>query len=468
MSCNPPPRCYQGVVPALIATAALDGTPNVTYLSQVFYVDERHVALSCQFFNKTKQNVMQTRRATVVLYDPLTFEAYRLALRYQHAEETGPLFDAMSMRIEAIASHTGMSGVFRLKSADVYEVEACEHLVGFIDVPAVPALDDPGGRSELRALQVVSQSACRAESPEQLFEEVLLKLDDALGFQHAMFLLPEPGDESLRVVAQRGYPDVVVGTVIGLGEGFIGIVAKERRVLRVSGIEQGLSYGRAVRGQLAQTSARRGLGHEIPLLGLPDAQSALVMPLVVGERLVGLLAVESRHRFGFDEWDETFLEIVANQVATSLQTLLARAGGEDRSEQPTPRAPTHAVPDAAPTATAGAAVRRFRFFPSDDCVFVDGEYLIRNVPGRILWKLLREHADSGRTEYSNRELRLDPWLGLPSVRDNLESRLTLLRKRLAQKCPELSLPSTARGHFRLEATCAIELEEPPATPRQLG
>lgn len=440
MNTRPHPRCYQGVIPAIISTASKEGVPNVTYLSQVFDVDERHVALSCQFFNKTKRNVTENPRATVILYDPVTFEAYRLELLFARIEESGPLFDGMAARIQAIASHTGMAGVFKLRSADVYEVVDSRKIEGFIDVPARPHLDDPGGRNELRALQVISQRAARAVTLDDLLEQVLESLETTLGFSHCMFLLADGERETLAVRACRGYPDAIIGTEIGIGEGLIGTVAAERRVLRVCSVEGELRYGRAVRLQLANTAARRGLGHEIPLLGLPDAQSQLAMPLVAGERCLGVLVTESRQRLGFDDWDETFLEIVANQVATRLGHL-----------QTSQRAATRPPP---PT-----QVRCFRFFPQDDCVFLDDAYLIRNVPGRILWKLLTEHVQSGRTEFTNRELRLDPWLGLPPVRDNLESRLALLRKRLEKKCPELSLPSTARGQFKLVVDCAVELHD---------
>jgi predicted pyridoxine 5'-phosphate oxidase superfamily flavin-nucleotide-binding protein len=114
--------CFEGLVPSIIATAAADGTPNVTHLSKVHYVDETHVALSNQFFSKTMRNLAENPRASVLVIDPVGYRWFRLTLQYERTERRGPLFDQLSRDIDAIAALTGMADVFRLKSADVYRV----------------------------------------------------------------------------------------------------------------------------------------------------------------------------------------------------------------------------------------------------------------------------------------------------------------------------------------------------------
>jgi len=112
----------QGIVPSAIATVSADGVPNVANISQVFYVDGSHVALSNQFFSKTTKNISENPYAHVQLVHPKTSRMWFLELRYLRAETSGPVFEAMEMQLDAIASMQGMSGVFRLRAAEIYEV----------------------------------------------------------------------------------------------------------------------------------------------------------------------------------------------------------------------------------------------------------------------------------------------------------------------------------------------------------
>ena len=444
-----PSRVFDGIVPATVATCSADGVPNVAVLSQVYRVDARHVALSRQFFNKTTRNVLANPAALVSLWDPLDFTIYRIRARYLSSETEGALFDEMAVRIEAIASHTGMKGIFKLLAADLFVVDdvvvVTEHLAPF-DPSATCSeeLDSkeqlarpPEAREELWALQRLSHQLSRAVHLDELLDDLLERLAEDFGFAHSMVLLWDESAARLITVASHGYDEDGVGSEVALGEGMIGTAAEERRILRVGQLERALRYGMAVRAGV-EAEGEACFGPSVPLPGLPDAQSQLALPLQVGERLVGVLALESRSVSCFESWHEAFLGVVADHVAAGIERLA------DVEHAPFPE---------------GLPTRRFVFYRNDDCVFVDGEYLIRNVPGRILWRLLSQYRDSGRTEFTNRELRLDPTLGLPAVKDNLESRLILLRKRLEQKCPEVRLVRRARGRFGMELECELSLEE---------
>jgi len=118
----------QGVVPSAIVTSDPEGTPNCTYISQVFFVDDTHVALSHQFFNKTIRNVRENPYASVNIVSPATFDMWKLDLKFSHSETDGDVFDQMAMQLEAIASMTGMEDVFKLKGAEIFEVYGAEKI----------------------------------------------------------------------------------------------------------------------------------------------------------------------------------------------------------------------------------------------------------------------------------------------------------------------------------------------------
>lgn len=118
----------QGMIPSVIATCDAEGMPNTTVISQTYYVDEHHVAISHQFFNKTIRNIRVIPRACIVVTHPEEGNQWKMQVEYSHSETEGDLFENMSMQLEAIASMVGMEDVFQLKAAEVFRVKSVEHL----------------------------------------------------------------------------------------------------------------------------------------------------------------------------------------------------------------------------------------------------------------------------------------------------------------------------------------------------
>lgn len=445
--------CFQGMVPAALSTCANDGTPNITFISQVHYVDARHVAISFQFFNKTHRNIRENPFASVVVLDPRTLHAYRLRLRYDHSEETGTLFDSMSLQLQVVASYSGMTQVFRLLAADVYEVLGVERLTGFTRLPVPQPSERPSElfiEPDLVSLRLIAERLNQVQTLDEALQGALQLLDDLLGFRHSMILVADDRNAKLLTIASRGYPENGVGSEIGMGEGLIGMVARAQRALHLSAMDHSLRYARAVRDRAESMGKTEAVERAIPLPGLPDAASQIAVPLATRRRLVGVLAVESKDPLAFHPRMDTLLSIIGHHLAAAIDQL---SRGQDEAQT------DRVEPVSASSMPNPTSLRRFSYFHKDDCIFVDGDYLIRNVPARILWRLLKRYREESRIEFTNRELRMDSWLGLPEIKDNLETRLILLRRRLEQKCPDVRLVPRGRGRFALEVDTAIDLCE---------
>lgn len=456
--------CFQGLLPAWLCTCSRDGVPNVAMLSHVDYVDASHVALSYQFFNKSKRNVAENPRALVRLYDPDTLQMYALRLRFVRTETAGPTFERMRLRIEAIASHSGLKGIFKLLGADIYEVldvVPAAHEVGLPAHELAPAHASCAPFT-MKALQEFSDRVHRAASLDELLDSVLEAIERLFGFRHSMILLASERPERLELIASRGYPPGGVGSEVGFGEGIIGMVAEARKPVRISGMLRQMLYAYAV----ARRAEERGLcpgERRIPLPGLASPESQLGIPLLAHDDLVGVLCIESNASYRFHEEDRAYLEVLGRYLAIAIQNALLRERAEEGEESAAaPGRPGGGAGETSPPPSPGLRPGlEVAYYAADECVLVDGEYLVRGLPAKILRKVLREHRDEGRDEFTNRLLRLDKSLQLPPIKDNLESRLILLRRRLEERCPEIRIAPCGRGRFRLELSGAVTLVERP-------
>jgi adenylate cyclase len=445
--------CFQGILPAMFFTCSKDGTPNAAFLSHVDYIDATHVALSFQFFNKSRRNIAENPQAMIRVIDPDTNQGYAMRLKFERSETSGPIFDRMSLRIEAIASYVGLKGVFKLRAADIYFVESVE------PVPEEPGRQErwsPRGRRQLdpvftmKALQELSVRMTEAGTLNQLLESILSGIKEFFGFSHSMILLAGEKPNQLVTIASRGYPQGGVGSEVQFGEGIIGVVAEAQQPIRISGLVRGMLYALAAKRRAEEIGWRPQ--EQVRLPGLENPASQLGVPLVVRGELIGVVCIESETAYRFHEEDKNTIELLGTSLAIAIQNMQLKEAEGQAGDEGAPR-------PAAAAATSPRRQRELTYYRDEEVVMLDGDYLIRSLPARILWKLLQTHKREGRAEFTNRELRLDKSLNLPDFKDNLETRLLLLRRRLDEKSEDIRLVPTGRGRFALQIGCSIELVE---------
>lgn len=447
-------QCFEGAIPAVIATASTDGVPNVTFLSRVRMVDGERVALSNQFLSKTSRNLVENPRASLLVTDPNDCRQFRVALAYERTERRGPVFERLREDVDAVAAMQGMQDVFRLRAADIYRV---------LHIDAVPTRPlettaGPGSRSEQVAendsrpvtAQLAELSARFGRCPD--LDAVVAAAVDGLaelfGYDHSLLMLLDEGRTRLYTIASHGYQAQGIGSEIAVGDGIIGMSAARGVAMRLGNMGQMAKYGRTVRTQYEQ-HGDIGPGREIPMPGLVGAQSRVAVPALALGQLVGVLVVDSPDEVAFTDADEALLAVVASMVGSIIEIERSRSGVAENLSSSQPKS----APSPASTPTA-----RVRYYPVDGSTFIDGEYLIKGVAGRLLWSLLLQYDSEGRVEFTNREVRLDPSLELPEFRDNFESRLVLLKRRLDEREAPIRVEKTGRGRFRLGIDGALSLE----------
>jgi adenylate cyclase len=404
--------CLRAGHPSPLATCSPDGAPHISYISQVRYLDRERVATSRQSFNGALVDLDANPFSQALIVRPATAEQFRLDLRYLHTTTEGEAFETVRANLDAIASHTDPGSVFRLRGLDVHRVLRCRRV-------------DRGSREPERVeapdrLVPLEQFARRLERPtsyEEVTHEAMDALEDLFGFRYAVLIAPDE---------------------IEAGAGLIGTAASRRRVI----VTANLARARALAAAVGDRSS--GLP-DVALPGLAVARSAAAVPLVVGKDVLGVLYLESAEPSAFAGPTEGLLRIIGAHTAAAL----AARG-----------APAAEVPRRAPIGPTGPAIELV-YYQADDTVLCNSAYIVKGAPGRILWSMLKAHAESGRTQFTNRELRLDESLELPAGNDNLESRLLVLRRRLADVDCGVTLERVGRGRLELRLERPAELKEVP-------
>jgi len=172
--------------------------------------------------------------------------------------------------------------------------------------------------NEVRIIQQISSEIISTLDLDEVLAIVLRAMERVLGFRYSMILLKDLAEAKLRLFASRGYDPSGVGAEVAFGQGVIGVVAERGRMMRVGNIGATVAYLTSIRARMEAAGDVTAGGAAAAVPGLANVQSQLALPLLVKDRLVGVLVVESPKPNAFDELDEVLLRIVANQAATAI------------------------------------------------------------------------------------------------------------------------------------------------------
>ena len=185
---------------------------------------------------------------------------------------------------------------------------------------------------EVRIIQQISSEISSTLDLDRILAISLDAMEAVLGFRHSMILLASGDERVLTVAASRGYDGGRTGAEIPLGQGVLGVAARRRRIVRMGNVATQRAYLTGVRAR-TEAAGQATLKPAVEMPGLADAQSQLAIPLIVKDRLVGVLGVESATANAFDELDEMLLSIVGNQVATGIDNARMHLNAIERSRQ---------------------------------------------------------------------------------------------------------------------------------------
>lgn len=434
--------CFEGVIPSIIATASADGMPNISYLSHVVRIDEEHVALSNQFFAKTAANVRANPKVTLVLVDGFTGDQFLLDIGFMRSVDTGPLFDRIALQLKASSAQVGMSEVMRLRSADVFRVHGIEKVPSPVEAAPVAA---GRGAVGLPALSEAIKAIERQADADEIIDSLLRGVQRVLGYGNALVLIHDSHRGSLVTTGSIGYERSGLGSEIASSEGLIGAAATNGQTIKVNDMSRVRRLGEAIS---LEAEGSENATRIVTFPQLPTAMSQIAVPMVARGVTTGVLFIESAERLAFREEDEAALEILAGQAAGALRA----SEREAAAAQPTQ------VPPAPRLLASGGGEIRVIHHRADDSVFVDGTYIVKGIAGALLRLMLEWRLKDGAEVFTNREMRLALGGRMPEIKDNLETRLLLLRRRLEEKQAPIQIVRVGRGRIRLDATGPLLLD----------
>lgn len=155
-------------------------------------------------------------------------------------------------------------------------------------------------KARARQLELVAEVARQTATiltTEELLPRLTQAIQNTFGYYFVGLVLLD--EDSGELVFRAATHPGVTGSRLQIGRGLIGTCAQERRVIAVADVSADPRY--------------------VCLNALPETRSEIAAPLLIENRVIGVLDLQSSRPADFSEDDQRYIEVLASQVAVAVE-----------------------------------------------------------------------------------------------------------------------------------------------------
>ena len=199
--------------------------------------------------------------------------------------------------IGILTVHSPEENIFDQGHLDLLRVLASEASIAIVNARLFA--EEQKKSRHLTLINSVSRQAITTLNPEHLLAKIAAEIESSLPYDHIGIAIVDHSTKELVIQAEAGARRDAVGRRISLGEGLVGQVAGSGEVVIV-----------------------RDANASTPRTVLPGSVSSVALPVVYGEKVLGVLYVESSQPSDFPDEEILLLRTLAGLFAGALHNAL--------------------------------------------------------------------------------------------------------------------------------------------------
>ena len=218
--------------------------------------------------------------------------------------------------VGTLSIQSDIANAFNLEEVSLLETMGTQVAIGIDNANLLETTQQ--NLKEINILYRISQVLAALLDADQVMKNVADLLQQTFEYQHVIIYVVDP--KSGNLIARQGSGKVAPRLVkqgyhVSVGEGIVGHVANTGELFATNNVEAVAFY------------------NSHPLL--PDIKSALTVPIIIENQVIGVLDIQQESSTAFTERQRSLLSSVADQLAVALNRIDILDSLEQRVEQRT-------------------------------------------------------------------------------------------------------------------------------------